>query len=445
MTDPMDRLLHAPDFEPLVALAGHFDEIARRAGARRRRRFAAACVLSAVVVAGTLTGIAIAARPAQAPLPPASGSSPSETPSAPPTQSPSTPPASTPVAAAGLGTGPVPANFRPVSVTYVSSAVGFLLGDRPCGQSVRCPAMVVTGDGGAAWQGLPEPPAPLANRTSAAPTRDGISDVRFANPRDGWLFGGGLWATHDGGRHWDHSVLTPSGGDSVVLDLATDGTTSYAVVATCGSDGSCRSYRLYEGSVGSDAWRPVAGSLGAGTARFIGSLSVSGGRGIVIAGSSLWVRSGSQWRSVSSPPCGSTGGASAAAASASDARLVVFCGEGAAGSRYLTPWVSDDNGAGWRKVADGSAVTPSGRITVAAASAQIFMIASANPDLGGRLLRSSDGGRSFTDAAAPKQPGGWWYVGARSAAWLVAVPAQPDGSLWSSRDAGRTWQAYRFR
>jgi hypothetical protein len=96
-------------------------------------------------------------------------------------------------------------------------------------------------------------------------------------------------------------------------------------------------------------------------------------------------------------------------------------------------------------VSDGAARLTSGHVTVAMASNNVFVLASASPDLGGSVLRTTDGGRTFGQAALPAVTNGWWYVGARSATSLVAVPAKPDGSLWTSSDAGRTWHPYRFR
>ncbi|MDQ6875075.1 MAG: hypothetical protein M3042_08460 [Actinomycetota bacterium] len=440
MTDPLDRILQPPEIDPLAPPAGHFDEIVRRARSRRHRRAAAATgLLTAAVVAGAVVGTSLLVAPTAGHAP-ANTASPSVTASGPPpAPGPSTP---APTGSTGatrlpgsLGTGPVPAHFTPWSVSSVSAQVSFVLGDAPCSRP-PCTSLVVTGDGGRTWHGLPAPRAALLlNRFGGLPSKY-VSEVRFANLSDGWVFGGGLYATHDGGRHWRDVGLS----SLTVQQLETDGQTAYAVAATCSvTDSVCRDYRLYQAAAGSDTWRAVPG-IGPQSSL---DLALSGRRGILASASGLWVRTGGGWQRRNAVPC--PAGAGPVSASASGNRLFAFCGEGAAGSLYLSPWASDDNGASWVKVADGSARATNGHVSVAAASATLVLVGSANPDLGGSVLRSSDGGRTFAGSGLPRLSDGWWYVGARTATSLVALPGRPDGSIWTSRDSGRTWQAYRFR
>lgn len=70
---------------------------------------------------------------------------------------------------------------------------------------------------------------PAATTTDFSPTPATVEDVRFAvNGEDGWLFGGALWSTHDGGARW-HRVPLPAG--TAVQSLAAYGSTVYALVA----------------------------------------------------------------------------------------------------------------------------------------------------------------------------------------------------------------------
>ncbi len=446
MTDPLDRLLRPLDVDPLAPPTGRFEEITRRARSRRRYRAAGAGLFTVAVLAGAATGSVLLTRPDPAPDGPPNPPAASATASPEATASPAA--SASGAAAPTLGTGPVPRGFRPWSVSYVSSSVGFLLGDAPC-RRPPCTSLVVTGDGGRTWRGLPAPRAPLpANRLVVGPAPGQVSEVRFANPSDGWVFGDALYATHDGGRHWQRQTFSLPAGELAVLDVETDGRTAYALAATCGSAGSrCKPHPLYQTPVSADDWRPVPG-VASGSHPYGGDLALSGQHGLVILldppTSRAWAYRSSSWTPAAIPPCATGPPPSAVAASASTARLVAFCGEGAAGSLYLSPWVSDDSGATWRKVADGSARVPGGVLSVAAASSTLLLVAAGNPDLGGTVLRSTDGGRTFAEAGLPRLATGWWYVGARTATSLVALPGSPDGSVWSSRDGGRTWQSYRF-
>ncbi len=455
MTDPLDRLLRPPQVEPLAPPVGHFAEITRRARGRRQRRAAGVGLLSAGVVAGAIGGSVLLTGPAtrhadvQTPSSASSAGPASPSPSAArvlPSPAPTAggapivgPTGQPPV---GRSNAPVPARFTPQSVTYVSARTGYLLGDAPCPRPV-CTSLVTTTDGGVTWHGLPAPVAPLASPSGGDPQRHHVRDVRFANSRDGWVFGGALYATHDGGARWAEISL-PAG---LVADLATDGHTAYALVASCASGGSCLGYRLYQTPVNADDWQPVPG-VDAPTATG-GRLAVSGSHAVVALdthpGSAVWVRRAGNWSLAAGVPC--VGGLPVAglAASAAGARLVAMCGEGAAGSLYLTPWVSDDSGASWQKAADGSARAVTGVPRIAAATDRLILVASGAPGLGGTVLRSTDGGRTFADAALPTKADGWSYVGARSATSLVALPGTPDGSIWTSGDGGVTWRPYRFR
>jgi hypothetical protein len=88
--------------------------------------------------------------------------------------------------------------FQVVSASFVSADRGFVLGTTGCRQA-SCTVLLATNDGGRTWERTTAPPAPVR---TGAPTGDGIRTIRFANERDGWAFGGGLFSTHDGGRSW---------------------------------------------------------------------------------------------------------------------------------------------------------------------------------------------------------------------------------------------------
>src|SRR5579875_2924095 len=130
--------------------------------------------------------------------------------------------------------------FQPVSVTFVSSSLGWALGRTSC-PGGTCLALRKTVDGGGTWSALPLPPAVLAaaDKTSGGVPHVGAGlQVRFANASQGWIFGAlpstnqfnaemkaVVWSTHNGGTSWQAdsaSGLSPN--QSSILDLeASDG------------------------------------------------------------------------------------------------------------------------------------------------------------------------------------------------------------------------------
>jgi len=126
--------------------------------------------------------------------------------------------------------------FQPAAASFVSSNLGWVLGQSGC-QS--CAALRVTTDGGHRWAALPAPPAPLG---FAQPSAAAITDIAFANLADGFLYGPGLLATHDGGRSWVRQNLPP------VQALGIGAGYSYALTRQGGSWG------LWRAAIGSGRW-----------------------------------------------------------------------------------------------------------------------------------------------------------------------------------------------
>ena len=129
---------------------------------------------------------------------------------------------------------PVPSGFEPGSVTFVSATTGFVIGiDSTCAAG-SCVALARTSDAGATWVSLPAPPAVYVNRFGTSATAPAVSEVRFADALDGWIYGPSLFATHDGGATWQQLDL----GGSVVA-LETSGGFVDAVVSPCSTQETC--------------------------------------------------------------------------------------------------------------------------------------------------------------------------------------------------------------
>ena len=291
--------------DPLPPPPGTFDLIKRRARRRKYRRLAITASTAAVLVAAAVTVPQVVNLPMLGESPTSgpvagAGHSTSATPARPSSAAPST-------AAGGASLiPPVPADFRPTSVTFVGPHTGWVIGQAGtpghCATQY-CTSVARTDDAGRTWSGVP---APLAGAPDGA---TGVGQVRFLDLTDGWAFGPGLFVTHTGGKTW-----TPvDTGGLRVTDLETVGNRVYALWASCTGTGGayashCASFTLYSASATGGGWAPV----GAATTGLTGgaprgetpSLVLTGRRGYLLApdgtlyagpadGSAAWQKAGS--------------------------------------------------------------------------------------------------------------------------------------------------------
>ena len=151
-----------------------------------------------------------------------------------------------------------PTGFDPADFTAINATHWWVLG---CRQG-ECPAIAKTSDGGDNWNIVGAPSA-WGNPASqpGQGTIDNAMHLRFADTKDGWAFGPGLYATHDGGNTWSQLDL---GG--AIEDLEPGLDRVYAVVfpgpypPTCYdiSQGPCPSLQLWSSPITSDAWSKVS-------------------------------------------------------------------------------------------------------------------------------------------------------------------------------------------
>jgi photosystem II stability/assembly factor-like uncharacterized protein len=352
--------------------------------------------------------------------------------------------AAAPVRPAAAASAAVSLNCRaitPVSASFVSGTTGWLLGlATPAGSRI---VLCRTADGGRHWFYVPAPPAPWPFRSSVSGPAvstgpDAVSQIVFANQRDGWAFGPGLWATHDGGAHW-HRVGTS--GASVSKMAATSG----RVVAVFSRDGGT-TFAAYTSPAGADAWRPLPGVSGAGQAVGGADLGVFGGTGYVVSshaplpgppavllagpadGSARWQRY--------ALPCPSS--MEVAVTAATRPGIIVAC---AGIGFHPTParvYRSVDGGRSWHRLAGlvledsvGSAsVAPDGTILVSGLYSGVLM--------------SDDGGQSWhpvpaVDDSETVQGGG--IVTAVMVTNQLGFAVVTGDAFWLTHDGGQTWTA----
>ncbi|MDQ2725808.1 MAG: YCF48-related protein, partial [Actinomycetota bacterium] len=148
--------------------------------------------------------------------------------------------------------GPVPAGFKVQSATFVSADQGWVLGTAACA-SAPCTSMARTDDGGQRWVGVPAPRDGLADGSATVQT--GVSEVRFADDRNGWIFGPDLWSTHDGGTTWNR--VTVGSAVSQVTALETSTGEVDAVVTDCAAGSSRCPGQLWHAPVDGDQFTQV--------------------------------------------------------------------------------------------------------------------------------------------------------------------------------------------
>jgi hypothetical protein len=405
-------------------------------------------VRNAAAVAGALLGIALAGGCAAAPSPAQAGHG--ATAATPPG---SAAPAPAPAASAGP---PLPGRpGHPVrrltilSASFVSGRTGWALGTGPCRPRASCPVVLrTTSDFGQTWSIVPAPPAGFGY-TAAGIAPGSVGQLRFADSRDGWVFGPALWATHDGGRTW-RRIGT---GGLAVLGLAAGNGQVIATFGRCPTaDYGCTSFRVYSSPAAADHWRPVPGTAGSGR---IASLMVAAGTGYVATVTApidarpprMMLLSGPAggsggWRRLT-PPCPPRFRFSTAVAVTPHQTLAAGCGsEPGAGSQLKRAYRSPDGGHTWRRLADppaggyvgGESVTPAGTMVLSGGRMDLYL--------------SWDGGRTWHTSPSLDRAGSLAGAGFELDATMITDTrgfAVQGGlhshQIWLTGDTGHTWHA----
>lgn len=316
------------------------------------------------------------------------------------------------------------AGFEPISFTAVSERDFWLLGTVPC-HGGRCSAIVRTTDGGRSFARVPAP---------ALPTSGTTAELRFADRLDGFVFirwRGLFYATHDGGRTWRRLRL------GRILGFATGAANVYVVT----------SRRLEYSPVSANAWH----------SRSLPFTSDGSPLDLEAHGANLWLlgtRRGTTFRDelarssdagrtfrTGAGPCVPGLGGQLAPTSSIDVWAVCPTG------MLAGAWHSANGGTNFARLRTPQLVNAA---QIAPASATTAVL---DRGVGARLLRTTDGGKTWT---APKTPGratDFGFVGFTDAQVGVAlVQTGYDTSakteitaLWRTTDVGATWSKVRVQ
>jgi hypothetical protein len=464
--DPVDDWLEA-DVTPLMPPPGSLARIRQRAKRRKTRQATFVAVGCAVVLAGAVATpqvISALTQPQRHAAPVAIGSpSPSirisariNTPAPETTYRPTQIHQHTHLS--GSGTLPPP-NFQPTSVTFVGNGndgvVGAVIGQAGTpGQCATrfCTSLAGTSNYGQTWYGVSAPVAPAPSGGS------GVSQLRFANLRDGWAYGPALYETSKGGWPWYKVNI----GSQRVIDLESTPARAFAVFGTCYGTGtdyaaSCSSFSLWTSAAGTRTWTPVtvpgAYSQMASTTSAAPMLVISGNdtgylltpSGEVLAGPAT--PAGGAWTAVGMAKCKPSWPATTGQVPqpktqlAAGPKLVLACDTPAANGGFTASVYTSATGATWRHA---GSVTFMGTPT-SLASAGTGQMAQATVVLAttAGIEYSADGGKTWQAAAitggAPT--GGFSYIGMTTGAEGVAIPATAStAGIYVTTDGGMIWK-----
>jgi hypothetical protein len=369
-------------------------------------------------------------------LPETSSPKPSPSPSATATLTVTPPPSPTPLLSGG-----VPHGFAPNSVTFVSLELGWALGGAPCG-SGTCLALVRTSDGGHMWSAAQAPPTTFAPWPYSTNLASGVSQVRFADPQDGWAFGPDLWSTHDGGVHWSKINL------GSIWSLEAAGGQVHAVAFT--QINTTNTVAMVSSPTNRDAWAKTGSlQLGGGPVPAT-DLVLQGGVGwviendrVVIAGARLASGHWASWK----PPCTTTGG-SAVLSAATRSSLVAVCEQGIWGGPEPTAvrvYFSSDGGGTFYGRGAALPGETAGSGNVVASPAPGVVVTDIYTGSRHELIETFNSAASWETVATISGSMEFTYLGFTSASQGVAIAnGRATSVLLMTFDGGRHWSPVTF-
>ncbi|HTC68831.1 MAG TPA: hypothetical protein VK662_04625 [Acidothermaceae bacterium] len=322
--------------------------------------------------------------------------------------------------------------FNPVSVSAVGVNDYWVLGYITASSGPDGITIMKTTDAGQHFTKVGSPSAFVAQMNAKVPPGTPIvSDVRFGDLNNGWVYGGNLFTTADGGASW--SVV--SGVPGSVVDLAAASGNVWAV-ADDESSGS-PSYSLFHatyGTSGTSAWTKV----NLNTTSFTNVVVIKQTAYLLAAtaptqpGIFVTITNGGANVSSTSGPCTpQTGGVLSVAG---DGSLWALC----TGGHTTTEFVSTDAGAHW-----AASQFPLVTYSIGGVDSSHAVVFD-DTELDMITLTSS--------SPVPVAPGsvaspGVGFIGFTTTKIGFLVASMQNGTpsqLWRTTDGGQTWAAVSF-
>jgi len=321
--------------------------------------------------------------------------------------------------------------FQPQAVTAVSESTFWVLGTSGCAASGCVSEIMHTVNGGKTFRQISAPPTDFLAGNISSPGPPLVSDIRFADLSNGWVFGNTLWATHTGGAAW-HQITF--GGSLLGVDQLEPGANGYVYgvfeICTDPSTATGCVHRLMRSRATGDTWSvitPPGNPVGwprigvhGDTIWAMYFLRSTGLEMISHDDGSLWVRGASACEPDlpgSLDPVTTT-------------VIWAFCTTGNAGG----PVVSSNGGLAWASGGGIGSLFSNGG-TVAALSTQHAFIA----DPGSGLSVTDNGGRTYQSIA--ELNGATWVGFTDFKVGYVITQNQNTQAtgLWRTTDAGASW------
>jgi len=345
-----------------------------------------------------------------------------------------------------------PSDFVAADAAWISPEHGWVLGTTSCA-TAPCLAILETLDGGHSWMMKPPAPAAFSKAKSDCQNAVCVSKISFLNEKVGWLYGSSLLRTTDGGDHWAKessdpvSAMTASEGRAFRLT-----TTSSA--ATCPPN--C-TYRVDGTDASSASWRALASPpiSGAGTGQLVSDghtlyatafQHTAGGAQDAHAAIIKTSDGGETWQRLTDP-CGNDPTVefdTSALAAASSGATAALCLPRATGPKPFV-LISTDHGSHWSGRHPLPATAQSGNVlNLVAIGSPESLVAWVESGTNSTIITSLDGAKSWRSTLEVPVP-----ADDRSEPFLefqddrVVRAFFGGNTIWTSRDAGRTWTATR--